>query len=326
MAIITVDPGGGGDHTTIAAAVAAAGSTDTVRLIANVTETVGLGKNIAGFDSDGTIALGTARTWDGTGSGGSHTLAYSTGITQRVFVRDLIMDHSSGGADTTKINGKSSGFGLDYSRVQLKHSSASGSGFLLSDVSGTGVLDEIMVDRVDFHGGASDRGIHVNSTTTADYMTVTNCQFHELEIGISIPANTTNNLVNVFHCTFHDNTVGVETNSRMTVTNCLFLNASQDDVNILGSASAADFTNCGFQEQGSPFGSNNTFSLVEANEIVNPATHDVHLLDSATAKGLAVVLSPVVVVGYDGELRPINLPDLGCFENQNAQKTFAGIT
>jgi hypothetical protein len=315
MAILTVDPAGGGDYTTIAAAYAAATSVDTIRLINNdiADETLNLNKNIAGFDADV-----PTRKWQGN----SNFFVVQTGaaMTQQIFFRGFQMVQLGRG-NTVKWNQRGSESFLFEDMVfdASAHAVAQAAdNFFLNAVLGVGT-DIGVFKRCQFIGNSTYTehlmAANGNLTDTGNFR-IENCIFRDNSSGFAgIFANgaDSDNVMNVSHCTFENCAEGIQTDSRMTVKNCLFIN-NVDDVNITGAPGTdADFTYCAFEQQGSPFGSNNIFSITSTNEVVDETNNDFHMKKAAQSRDAGTNLS--ILDDIEGNMRPASgPPDIGAYE------------
>jgi len=306
-AILTVCASGC-DHTTIASAISAAGATDIVQLNENITEVVSLSKNIAEITSDN-----GARVWDGTGSGGSHTLSIGAGLTQAFKLHNLIIDHSSMGADTIALNGRAAGQAVTFEDLIIKHSSGTGQQLFREATSGI-AADEVIFNRCEFIADSGDDCITNVSNTVVDAYTIKNCILRDGLMGYDSPS-TTNAHVKFYNNTVVGNATGADVNLRGDFQNNIFAN-NTDDVVLGANSDKADFITNAFEEQtdSGGFGSGNIFGITSNDEFADEGSNDFHLKAGAQSIDAGTVIA-VVTVDYDGVSRPQGSSyDIGAYE------------
>ncbi len=304
-AVLTVCASGC-DHTSIASAYAAAGSTDIIEIQEDRTEGLTVNKNIAGLQSDT-----GARTWDNTGSGGSHTLIFTTGVTQAITVRNIILDHSSGNADTFRINGRSAGGKVFIQDVHLIHSSGSGSE-VVNDIAAGNAVDNMVFERVTFEGNGADDNFRSTAGTTAGMYRFQSCWFNDGDISIRIPVSTSNIVAKVYNCTISNAAIGMSLGQRGDFQNNVFVN-NADDLSLTGaSEDVADFSTNAFEEQTDTggFGADNIFGIVDTDNFTDPDAGDF------TVKGIAspIYNSGVTLVTVLDDLLGVSRPQNGVYD------------
>ena len=182
---------------------------DIIELKGNIVETVTLNVNIAAIRSDA-----TRRTWDGTGSGSSHTLEFQDGLTQLVTITNIKLTHSSGNANVVKITSRAAGQKILFEGVEFDHSSTSSS-TVIEDTNGGLAADEVKLNRCLITGTSGDTGFRSNASTIANAYEIKNSIFHGMARGIRFDGVTTNSVLTLFNNTIEGTgTQGFEVNSR----------------------------------------------------------------------------------------------------------------
>jgi hypothetical protein len=321
MAILTVDSGGGGDYTTMAAAVAAAtGGVDSIQIINNdLNESTNLGKHIVEVFADV-----PTRVWTGSGLAGLFQIV--TGMDGQLVFRDFTMRAGGDRGPCVKWNAFDTGGKVVFRDMKIDFSDHGTSGpdrrIFWVNVTLPAVTDSLVFERCEVIGHASNttQGIYLGATTHgADSVRIENCTIRDVLNGGTANAieygNSTTNLVhNIYNNTIENCGIGIGTSGRGTIKNNLFIN-NTDDVSLAGSAIAGDYTYNAFEEQGSPFGTNNIFSITSTNEVVDETNHDFHLKKAAQSRnaGEAAVTSD----DFDGDPRPSSGSlDIGAYEFQ----------
>ncbi len=308
MAILTVCSSGC-DYTTIGAAVSAATSVDYIDIQEDIIdETLILNKNIAGiFSSNGS-------SWNGTGS--TDTLRLLSGLTQELEVYDLTMDHSSGVGEVIRFSTYGTNAKLHVYDCILNRTAGNGQDIVIINPDIT-ITDGVFFERCWIEGDASaTAGIECSNAATTNSIRIQNCVILNLPSGSGIVnyENTTNSVVRCFNNTIFNCDTGIIMASRGDFRNNIFAN-NTDDVSLTGSSSDADFTYNSFEEQTSPFGSNNIFGITSTNEFEDEATEDFHLKFDAQSKDAGSDLSGIVDDDYDDLERPLGAGyDIGAFE------------
>ena len=300
----------GCDYTTIVAAVAAAGSTDIIEIQETRNESITLDKNIAGFTSD----TGSRRWW----YSGGVVLTVNNGLTQPMTVSGIDLDCTS--ANTAyRIN--TVGTNAEWHIVDCKIRSNGGNG--LYQANSWGLTELLNIQRCEFDGydHANSQGMDIkeNSINT---IVVANSIFRDHGTdGICTSETNSADTIDVLNCTFDNNGDGIDYGTRGTFTNNIFTN-NTDDVSLSGNGNDADFTYSAFEEQGSPFGSNNIFSITSTDEYVNEGADNFQLKDTAQSRNAGT--NTGLADDFAGNDRPVDDYDIGAYENQTplAAETF----
>lgn len=302
MATLTVGTSGA-DYTTIAAAIAAAGAADIVRLITDITEDVNLNKNIAGIESDSPTAR---RTW--TSAGSWVALEINSGINQAMYIKDLIITRTSGDYEVVRVSTVGVSTAIAFSNTRFTSVGVAADIF---GIFNSNTANAFTFDRCEFIGDGTNTqdGLDLDSGSNAvPVCTITNSIFRGFNggstaSGVESDQNTSSNKVNVYNCTFDGNLQGIQTNSRLTCTNCVFTN-NTNDIAVYNSGLKSDWTHCAFEEDdGTGLGTGCITGLTSSNEYVDEANNDYHLKAGASCRDAGVTIG-AVTVDFDNVARP----------------------
>lgn len=299
-------------YSTIAAAQVGIAAADIIELRSNITENVDINQNFAELRADGN----RNRTLNATSGGGTNaTLKIQSGLTQTLKIKDLIINKTGGVADAIIIASVAAGQVINFVNCQLE-SGVSGNEVILNS-AGNLQAGNLLIQTCDLIANASGSVTYENSSnTTALSVRFENSIFKggSGTVGtIDISNSSANTVLEMYYCDIHGNSgtgSGLDIGTRAIIQDCVFFN-NTDDVLLSGSGNAADFTFCAFEQQGSPFGSNNLFGINPVNEFVNELTN-FHLLSGASLRNAGVTVTGITT-DKDGVARD-GTPDIGAFE------------
>jgi len=308
-------------YSTLAAAYAASsGANNILQLESDVAESLTISKDIAEIRGDGN----RTRTWSGTGASAHCIIA--TGLNRQLKIKDLIMDHDANAGEVINITGLSASGSVYLENNKITRTAAVSGDQVLINYTFT-QADSLVVDKCLFTG--SNRNLKAiknnNAQSVNGAIRIQNSIFYKMNQsgngGISAVVACTNTPFYIYNNTFaYLTNIGhaIDLNdTRVIVENNVFAE-NGDDVNIAGTSTGADFTYNAFQEQGSPFGSNNIFSIVTATEFVAGGTGDLHLNSGAQCRNAGTTIA-VVTDDYDGVARPSGSAyDIGAYEYYEA--------
>ncbi len=303
----------GCDFISIQTAIDDAGTADAdiIELQENIVETVTLNVNIAAIRSDA-----TRRTWDGTGSGSSHTLEFQDGLTQLVTITNIKLTHSSGNANVVKITSRAAGQKILFEGVEFDHSSTSSS-TVIEDTNGGLAADEVKLNRCLITGTSGDTGFRSNASTIANAYEIKNSIFHGMARGIRFDGVTTNSVLTLFNNTIEGTgTQGFEVNSRGDFKNNVFAN-NTSDINFIGSSNVADLVTNAFEQQTDTggFGADNIFGITSTDEFVDETTDDFHVKNASSQIFNSGTTIGSVTEDFDQVSRPQGSDyDIGAYE------------
>ena len=268
----------GCDYTTLAGAYGACDSADDgIEIQDNsiTNESLAVSKNIAFIRSDG-----TQRTWAAYDNG--QVLSIDSNLTQPLTIQGLKIEQTYTG---NIIRWISFGSNAEVHVIESWLDTSFSGGGTADDVvylnGAIGSTNKLVVKKsiISTSGQDAGEGIDYRSTTQVGVIIIENTVFYDIQLdALHSIGDTTNKVANIYNVTIDNCNVGMGIAGGGNFTNIIFTN-NTDDVLLGGSASASDFTYCAFEQQGSPFGSNNIFGITSTDEYVDETTHDYHVKD-----------------------------------------------
>lgn len=295
-------------YLTISDALAAAAACDIIELRQDRTENVFLSQNIAEIRGDVPW-----RVWNGSGGGTGHTLSILSGLSRRLVIHSLVMDHLSGGAQTVRIVSRSAGQQVILRDMTVRHSSTSGTEIIYD--SGAGLAeDEVLLERVLIEGTGGDQGFRNTGNSREFAHRIVNCVFFNLGTGMDLGISSTNRVTRAWNNTLVACSTGMVVRHRAHFVNNAFANNTADLL-IQNDGSVADFYDCAFETQTDTGGwdPSNIFGINSAVEFRNEAGGDFRLASAAQCRNAG----RVVALNSDRENfpRPVEgLFDIGAYE------------
>ena len=303
MAILTVCPSGC-DYSTIGAATSAAGATDTVRLLSDITENIILNKNIAVYEADI-----QSRVWKSITNGSC--LQANLGLTQLLTIRNITLDKFDSAGNAFLWSTYGSGAKIKFEDAIIKVTKTSGGTTQVIDTNfDIPVVDGLFIERCQIRGSGAKTSACFRSfsQTTINGIRIQNSIMRGVGAfggAILMTQASANSVIRVFNNTIVGNIIGISLTCRADIKNNIFAN-NPDDISLSVNGNKLDFENNAFEEQTDTggWGSNNIFGIISGDEFENEGTNNYHLKPGAQSIDAGANLSGIVDDDFDGNSRP----------------------
>lgn len=269
----------GCDYTSIATAIAAIGSTDTIQLLENTTESIYLNKQIGGIWVDLT---GTRYTWTNSVDWAS-TLEIGSSCNGPVTFTGLDMYYSGTGGANVVLSPTTGASESQYWTDCVFNRTATGSGYI-TQISNGSQANMAIYTRCRWNGNAyTTAGFIANVATASNCVSILSGIFSGMSAGnaIEFSQSSSNIVASIINCTIDGNAVGYRGGCAVTCVNTAFTN-NTTDLTLYNHANHSQYTYCGFSQQTNTgdFGAGCIFGVSAGSQYVGSG--DFHLLSRSS--------------------------------------------